>query len=81
VQVTGSQSCSRRVRRRGPSRRQRGSGILNVSAADKTTGKSNKITITNDKGRLLKEDIEKMVADAEKWVALVCPRITLARRD
>ena len=30
-------------------------GILNVSAADKFTGKSNKITITNDKGRLTKE--------------------------
>ncbi|ODN84580.1 hsp71-like protein, variant [Cryptococcus amylolentus CBS 6039] len=33
-------------------------GILNVNAADKSTGKSNKITITNDKGRLSKEDIE-----------------------
>lgn len=42
-------------------------GILNVSAVDKTTGKSNKITITNDKGRLSKEDIERMVADAEKY--------------
>merc|ERR1712216_679281 len=41
-------------------------GILNVSAADKGTGKSNKITITNDKGRLSKEEIEKMVQDAEK---------------
>jgi L1 cell adhesion molecule like protein len=40
-------------------------GILNVSAADKSTGKANKITITNDKGRLNKEDIERMVADAE----------------
>ena len=44
-------------------------GILNVSALDKTTGKSNKITITNDKGRLSKEDIERMVADAEKYKA------------
>ena len=44
-------------------------GILNVSAVDKTTGKSNKITITNDKGRLSKEDIERMVADAEKYKA------------
>ena len=43
--------------------------ILNVSAADKTTGKSEKITITNDKGRLSKEDIERMVADAEKYKA------------
>jgi len=42
-------------------------GILNVSAVDKSTGKSNKITITNDKGRLSKEDIEKMVRDAEKF--------------
>merc|ERR1712178_446713 len=39
-------------------------GILNVSAADKATGKSQKITITNDKGRLSKEEIDKMVADA-----------------
>jgi len=42
-------------------------GILNVSATDKSTGKENKITITNDKGRLSKEDIEKMVNDAEKY--------------
>jgi L1 cell adhesion molecule like protein len=44
-------------------------GILNVSAVDKGTGKSQKITITNDKGRLTKEDIEKMVQDAEKFKA------------
>lgn len=42
-------------------------GILNVSAEDKTAGVKNKITITNDKGRLSKEDIEKMVQDAEKY--------------
>merc|ERR1711920_277278 len=42
-------------------------GILNVSACDKSTGKENKITITNDKGRLSKEDIERMVNDAEKY--------------
>jgi heat shock 70kDa protein 1/2/6/8 len=42
-------------------------GILNVSAADKTTGKSNRITITNDKGRLSKEEIERMVEEAEKY--------------
>ncbi|XP_077318031.1 heat shock 70 kDa protein [Lithobates pipiens] len=42
-------------------------GILNVSAVDKSTGKQNKITITNDKGRLSKEEIEKMVQDAEKY--------------
>ncbi len=39
-------------------------GILNVSAAEKSTGKSEKITITNEKGRLSKEDIEKMVEAA-----------------
>lgn len=42
-------------------------GILNVSAAEKSTGKSNKITITNDKGRLSKEDIDRMVEEAEKY--------------
>jgi len=42
-------------------------GIMNVSAVDKSTGKSNKITITNDKGRLSKEDIERMVKEAEKY--------------
>merc|ERR1711962_195026 len=42
-------------------------GILNVSAADKSTGKSSKITITNDKGRLSKDEIERMVSDAEKF--------------
>ncbi|RWW53249.1 hypothetical protein BHE74_00040281, partial [Ensete ventricosum] len=44
-------------------------GILNVTAEDKTTGHKNKITITNDKGRLSKEDIEKMVQEAEKYKA------------
>ncbi|KAF9005588.1 heat shock protein 70 family [Cyathus striatus] len=44
-------------------------GILNVSASDKTTGKSNRITITNDKGRLSKEEIERMVQEAEKYKA------------
>ena len=42
-------------------------GILNVSATDKTTGKAENITITNDKGRLSKEEIEKMVNDAETY--------------
>lgn len=42
-------------------------GIMNVSAVEKGTGKTNKITITNDSGRLSKEAIEKMVADAEKY--------------
>jgi len=44
-------------------------GILNVSAVEKSTGKENKITITNDKGRLSKADVERMVAEAEKFKA------------
>merc|ERR1712137_1098626 len=44
-------------------------GILNVSALEKSTGKENKITITNDKGRLSQDDIERMVAEAEKYKA------------
>merc|ERR1711994_1186161 len=42
-------------------------GILNVSAVEKGSGKKEKITITNDKGRLSKEEIEKMVNDAEAY--------------
>jgi heat shock protein 1/8 len=42
-------------------------GIMNVSALDKGSGKSNQIVITNDKGRLTKEQIEKMVAEADKF--------------
>ncbi|CAA3024729.1 Hypothetical predicted protein [Olea europaea subsp. europaea] len=42
-------------------------GILNVPAEDKTTGQKNKITITNDEGRLSKEEIEKLVREAEKY--------------
>jgi len=42
-------------------------GILNVHAMDKASGKAEKITITNDKGRLSKEEIEKMVHEAEKY--------------
>ena len=42
-------------------------GILSVSAVEKSSGKEQNITITNDKGRLSQEDIEKMVADAEKF--------------
>ena len=42
-------------------------GILNVSAKDSSTGKSKNITITNDKGRLSQEEIDKMVRDAEKF--------------
>ena len=45
-------------------------GILNVSAAEKSTGKSHKITITNDKGRLSKEDIERITSrnDVETYL-------------
>jgi len=42
-------------------------GILTVSSVEKSTGKENKITITNDKGRLSKEEVERMVAEAEKF--------------
>jgi heat shock protein 5 len=38
---------------------------LKVSAHDKGTGKSESITITNDKGRLTQEEIDRMVAEAE----------------
>ena len=44
-------------------------GILNVSATEKSSGKSNKITITNDKGRLSADDIERMVNEAEEYKA------------
>jgi len=44
-------------------------GILNVSAIEKGTGKMNKITITNDKGRLSKSEIERMVKEAEQFKA------------
>jgi heat shock protein 5 len=42
-------------------------GILKVSAHDKGTGKSESITITNDKGRLTQEEIDRMVEEAEKY--------------
>jgi len=42
-------------------------GVLNVHAEDKAGGKSSKITITNDKGRLSKDDIERMVQEAERY--------------
>merc|ERR1712073_285776 len=44
-------------------------GILNVSAVDKSTNKQSKITITNDQGRLSKEEIERMVNDADNFKA------------
>lgn len=42
-------------------------GIMNVTAVEKGTGKTSNITITNDSGRLCKEDIDRMVRDAEKF--------------
>merc|ERR1711869_62746 len=44
-------------------------GILNVSAQDKSTGKVNQITITNEKGRLSQADIDRMVSEADKFAA------------
>merc|ERR1711907_774993 len=44
-------------------------GILNVNAVEKSTGKEQKITITNDKGRLSAEEIERMVEEAERYKA------------
>merc|ERR1712156_479125 len=44
-------------------------GILNVPAQDKSTGKSNQITITNEKGRLSQAEIDRMVQEAEKYAA------------
>ena len=42
-------------------------GILNVTALEKSTGKSQKVEITNDKSRLSQEEINKMTEDAEKY--------------
>ena len=42
-------------------------GILNVTAKDKGSGKDKKITIKNDKGRLSKEEVERMINEAEKY--------------
>lgn len=42
-------------------------GILNVSAKDTSSGNSRNIVIKNDKGRLSQKDIDRMVADAEKY--------------
>ena len=42
-------------------------GILNVNAVEKSSGKSNKITISNNKGRLSPEEIEKMIREAEQF--------------
>jgi heat shock protein 1/8 len=44
-------------------------GILNVSAVEKSTGKEQKIQIKNDKGRMTPEEIERLVAEAEKYKA------------
>ena len=42
-------------------------GILKVSAGDKGTGKSESITITNDKGRLSQDEIDRMIAEAQEF--------------
>jgi len=42
-------------------------GILNVSAEEKTSGNKNKLTITNDMGRLSDEEIQRMIHDTEKY--------------
>lgn len=42
---------------------------MNVSATDKSTQKTEKITITNEKGRLSKDDIEKLIKESEKFKA------------
>ena len=42
-------------------------GIMNIEAKDKGSGKTQNITIKNDKGRLTSEDIERMVSEAEKY--------------
>lgn len=42
-------------------------GILNVTASEKANGRSEKITIRNEKGRLSKEDIDDMIRNAEKY--------------
>ena len=44
-------------------------GIMNIEATDKGSGKTQNITIKNDKGRLTAEDIERMVAEGEKYQA------------
>ncbi|XP_017786867.1 PREDICTED: heat shock protein 70 A1-like [Nicrophorus vespilloides] len=44
-------------------------GILNVSAKDSSSGKEKNITIKNDKGRLSQKDIDRMLAEAEKYKA------------
>ena len=44
-------------------------GILNVSAVEKSTGKEQRITITNERGRLSADDIERMVSEAERYKA------------
>ena len=55
-------------------------GILNISAADKTTGKLSHITITNNKGCFSKEEIDHMVNEAKKykgkiWLVFILPTI------
>ena len=44
-------------------------GILNVTAQDESTGKKGNITITNEKGRMSKEEVERLVEEAKKYAA------------
>jgi molecular chaperone DnaK (HSP70) len=61
-------------------------GLLNVSATDKTTGKSNHIWIDNDKGRLSREEVGRMINDAEKYkgkhrLTVLIPFLSLTPRS
>lgn len=44
-------------------------GILNVTAEDKSSGKTQQITITNDKGRLSQEEVDRLIKESEKFKA------------
>lgn len=54
-------------------------GILSVTAVEKSSGKENKITITNDTGRLSKQDIERMLKESEKFRQQVQPSVVTSR--
>ena len=54
---------------------QSANGILNVSAQDKSAGKANQITITNEKDRLSQSEIDRMVQEAEKYAYRDDPKI------
>jgi hypothetical protein len=56
-------------------------GIMKISAADKGTGKSESITITNEKGRLSKDDIDRMIREAEDFALRMMSRASALRRS